>query len=240
MKLSIIIPCYNEEEGIAPLRNKLSPILDSLLTEWELELLFIDDGSKDKTCEKIKENFSKESYNAQIFKHEVNQNLGAAMRTGFSHATGDVIVTMDSDCTYDVEEIFSLLNEIKKGADVVTASPYHPLGGVENVPKYRLVLSRSISAIYRSLTNSKLHTYTALFRAQKKEVVQNISFKSNNFLATAEFLINAINNGYVVKEVPMVLRVRQYGVSKMRLLKVIRSHLKYVLFIIGSKFKRSA
>lgn len=237
MKLSIIIPCYNEEEGIVPLKNKLSPILDKLLKEWELELLFIDDGSKDNTCDKIKEHFSETIYNAQIIKHEKNMNLGAAMRTGFSHATGDVIVTMDSDCTYDVSGIFLLLDEIKKGADVVTASPYHPKGGVENVPAYRLILSSSISAIYRFLTNSKLYTYTALFRAQKKEVVQNISFRSNNFLATAEFLINAINKGYVVREVPMVLRVRQYGVSKIKLLKVIRSHLKFVLSIIGNKFK---
>src|SRR3989338_3237314 len=109
MKLSLIVPCYNEEEGISNLQKQLDPILDKLSKSYELELIFVDDGSKDNTLELLQQYFGQRKY-TQILKHEVNQNLGAAIRTGFSAATGDVIITMDSDCTYDPQEIFPMLD----------------------------------------------------------------------------------------------------------------------------------
>ena len=234
MKLSIIIPCYNEEEGIENLSLQLSPVLRKLSEEWDLELIFVDDGSKDRTNELLRENFTQDY--VKIIKHDVNKNLGAAMRTGFTNCTGDVVVTMDSDCTYSPETVLDMLNLMQGDVDVVTASPYHPHGKVQNVPEYRLFLSKSISALYRLVTGSKIHTFTALFRAQKKEVIDNIKFESHNFLATAEQLIYALQKGYKVKEFPTTLNVRQYGVSKMKLFLVIKSHFKFLLKLMGKRF----
>ena len=225
--LSIIVPCYNEALGIKNLYTRLSPILEKLQEEYELEVLFIDDGSKDNTLDLLKEHFGRQSY-TRILKHEVNMNLGAAMRTGFSRANGDIVVTMDSDCTYDPQEIFKMLEMMDDDTSIVTASPYHKDGKVENVPEYRLFLSRGISFIYRKLTKSDIKTFTALFRAQRKDVVKSVMFESNNFLATAEMLIYALMKGHKVKEFPTTLHVREYGVSKMRLLGVIKSHLKFI------------
>jgi len=238
MKLSLIVPCYNEEEGINNLQNQLDPILEKLSKSWELELIFVDDGSKDNTYDLLQQHFGQRKY-TRILKHEVNQNLGAAMRTGFSTATGDVIVTMDSDCTYDPKEIFPMLDMLKDDISVVTASPYHPLGGVENVPKYRLFLSKSITLIYRILTGSKIHTFTALFRAQRKEAVKDVNFTSNDFLATAELLIHALTNGQKVVEYPTVLHVRVFGSSKIKLLKVIWSHTKFIPKVIKMRWNGS-
>jgi dolichol-phosphate mannosyltransferase len=235
MKLSLIVPCYNEEEGMENLHDKLTPILKELSEKWELELLFIDDGSLDKTLEKIKQFFGNLEY-AKIIKHETNQNLGAGIRTGFKHSTGDVIVTMDSDCTYDPNGIFDMLNLLDDETSIVTASPYHPQGGVKNVPQYRLFLSKSITNIYRVVTGQKIHTFTALFRAHKKEVI-NIPFKSNDFLATAEHLISSVTRGHKIKEYPTILNVREYGVSKMRLFRVIKSHTKFVGKLVGKKLR---
>ncbi|MBI2145796.1 glycosyltransferase family 2 protein [Candidatus Woesearchaeota archaeon] len=236
-KLSLIVPCYNEERGIQNLYHQLAPVLDKLEKEYSLEVIFVDDGSKDQTVALLQQFFSGKKY-VQIVRHEVNKNLGAAVRTGFAHATGDIIITMDSDCTYDPQGIFPMLQLLDRGTSIVTASPYHPLGGIRNVPKYRLFLSKSITGIYRFLTGAKIYTFTALFRAQRKEVVQNILFKSNDFLATAEILVSALNQGHHVKEYPMVLSVREFGESKMKLLNVIWSHLKFATSLVPQRIKR--
>lgn len=233
-KLSIIIPCYNEQEGIENLHNQLSPVIKNLEKNWNLELIFVDDGSTDRTNELIKKYFGSLDY-TKIIKHDKNRNLGASMRTGFESSTGDVIITMDSDCTYDPKDIFKLLELLDENTDIVTASPYHPKGEVKNVPEYRLLLSKSISSIYRILTKSQIHTFTALFRAHKREVIENIKFKSNNFLATAEILIYALMKGYKVKEHPTTLHVRKFGCSKMKLFLVIKSHLKFVIKLIKER-----
>jgi dolichol-phosphate mannosyltransferase len=234
MKLSIIIPCYNEQEGINYLYTQLNPILEILEKTWKLELIFVDDGSTDKTNKLIREYFGKLSY-IKIIKHHKNRNLGASIRTGFENSEGDVIITMDSDCTYDPKEIFKLIELLDEETDIVTASPYHPKGRVKNVPEYRLLLSKSISLIYRVITKSKIHTFTALFRIHKRKVIENINFKSNNFLATAEIIIYALMKGYKVKEYPTTLQVRKYGCSKMKLFLVIKSHLKFVIKLIKER-----
>ena len=232
MKISIIIPCYNEEEGIAPLVSRINPVFEGLKREYYAELVFVDDGSRDKTNELLHEHY-KNINNVKIVKHEVNKNVGAALRTGFANATGDIIVTTDSDCTYAPEEIPSLIQILLgSDADIVTGSPYHKDGKVENVPNYRLFLSKSISLIYKFLTWRNIATFTAIFRAYKKEAINSIQFKSDNFLAPAEILIRAIFNGNQIKEYPTTLHVRKYGVSKMKLLKTIKSHLLFVPYVI--------
>ncbi len=228
--LSIIIPCYNEADGIPQLSEKLTPILHQLQTPYQLELLFIDDGSTDNTSALLKQHFP-QPY-TKIIKHDTNKNLGASIRTGFAHATGDILITMDSDCTYDPQEIFALLNLLDEQTSLVTVSPYHPLGKVENIPKYRLWLSKSISWIYRHLTGENIYTFTALFRAQKKHLAKTITFQSDNFLANAEILIYSLLQGHTIKEHPSPLHVRKYGQSKMRLFIVIKSHAQFVLKIV--------
>ena len=225
--LSIIIPCYNEEQGIPYLKEQIDPIILKLQGIYKVELLFVDDGSSDKTLALLKNIFGNRDY-VSIIPHKVNQNLGQAIRTGFEAAIGDIIVTMDSDCTYSPQGIFEMLNMLDEETDIVTASPYHPKGGVLNVPMYRIFLSKSITIIYKILTFSNIHTFTALFRVQKKHIAKKIPFISNDFLATAELIIYPLMVGYKVKEYPDVLNVRKYGQSKMRLLQVIKSHFFFI------------
>lgn len=234
--LSIIIPCYNEELGINNLKEKLDPILIKLKEKYLIEIIFVDDGSKDKTLGLLNETFGNRE-NVKIITHERNMNLGQAIRTGFSHAEGDLIATMDSDCTYDPKGILEMLDILEQNpsVDIITASPYHPKGGVDGVPKWRLSLSFGISLIYRIITSSNIKTFTALFRIQKKEIAKKINFKSNDFLATAELIIYPLLLGYKVVEYPTVLHVRQFGQSKMRLALVIKSHLFFIFKLIKMK-----
>jgi dolichol-phosphate mannosyltransferase len=163
----------------------------------------------------------------KFLKHQTNSGLGAAMRTGFSNANGDILVTVDSDGTYKFSEIPALLELLTPEVDIVTASPYHPAGGVIGVPSHRLFLSKGSSFLYRILVSWRVHTYTCLFRAYRAEVVKTIDFKSDGFLAGTELLIHAMLKGYKVAEFPSVLHRRMYGVSKAKIMQTILSHLRF-------------
>jgi dolichol-phosphate mannosyltransferase len=143
-----------------------------------------------------------------------------------------VIITTDSDGTYRFGEIPKLMSRMRDDVGIVTASPYHPEGGVANVPSYRLVLSRGSSLIYRTLVDPRIHTYTALFRAYRSDVINSIEFTSDGFLAVAELLVNAKLAGYRVVEHPAVLHSRVAGMSKAKLVRTIVAHIKFQLHIL--------
>ena len=235
--LSIIIPCYNEEDSLPHLFNQLSTVIRKIKKIYKIELIFVDDGSTDKTY-KILTKFKKNNKNVKILRHKRNMNIGAAMRTGFRYASGDIIVTIDSDCTYDPKEIPNIVRELN-GADIVTASPYMPGGKVINVKPHRLFLSNIVSRIYSILVGKKIYTFTSIFRAYKKETAKTIKFKSNNFLSLVEILINSLERGKRVVEYPTTLKSRLYGQSKMKLFKTIKSHMKFMMFIVWRKNENS-
>jgi dolichol-phosphate mannosyltransferase len=225
--VSIVIPVFNEEDGIAQLKDKLLQLRGLLAHEFDLEFVFVDDGSHDRTVERLKEQFVPGQTPCQVIEHRTNQGVGAAFRTGFRHSNGLLVCTIDADCTYSPEGLRSLLTALRDtGSDISVASPYHPKGGVEGVPAWRLLLSQGCSALYRWLSPLKLYTYTSIFRVYKSEVVRTVPFKSNGFVSAAEILIAAGRQGYKVTEVPMVLRARAIGRSKMKVMRTVVTHLK--------------
>lgn len=227
--VSIIIPCFNESEGIEALKQKLLPVLAKLRLLRPVELIFIDDGSTDDTFFKLQRNFSQ---CALIVRHQKNQGLSAAIQTGITHSTGTIICTADSDCTYDPQQLLPLLSLMDEDVDIVTASPYHPKGLVNNVPAWRLFLSKGLSQIYRLVLPDKLYTYTSMFRAYRREVLETIPITHPGFLGLVEILAEAVLRGYKVVEYPAELRSRVFGQSKLRIARVIWSHLKYISKLI--------
>lgn len=222
--LSIIIPCYNEEEGIPQLIEQLHSVTDLLAKQFEPEIILVDDGSVDKTYELLHHHFE-DNPAVKIIKHKKNKNLGAALKTGFNHAKGDIVATWDSDCTYPFSLLPEMLKLLDKDAHIVTVSPYHPLGKVENVPAWRIFLSKSSSKMYKFLLNSGIDTHGAMVRVYKREVLDNVGSDADNFLYVPEILVKALLKGYKVKEVPATLRVRKFGVSKMKMVNTIKGHL---------------
>jgi dolichol-phosphate mannosyltransferase len=253
MNLSIIIPCYNEAQNIPFMRKQLLPVLASLdvrvpaqvahtaSVASTIEVILVDDGSTDETLAQLEALAAETSENAgsqspagvqcplevRVVRHRRNRGLGAAIRTGFERACGDIIVTTDSDGTYPFAEIPSLLTYMEPGVDIVAASPYHPAGGVAGVTPFRLLLSQGASLLYRILLDWHLHTYTAMFRAYRREVVAHVPSTADGFLMPAEFLANAILMGYNVVEYPTVLHVRRHGQSKARVARIVLAHLRF-------------
>jgi dolichol-phosphate mannosyltransferase len=227
--VSIIVPCFNEAEGIESLKKKLLPVVEQLRFSRTTELIFVDDGSTDDTFLCLKQNFGQE---AQIVRHPRNRGLSAAISTGLTYSIGEIICTIDSDCTYDPQDLIELLKMMRSDVDVVTASPYHPQGSVKNVRAWRLFLSQGSSLIYRIVLPQKLYTYTSMFRAYRREVLETITISQPGFLGLVETLVEAILSGYKVVEYPTQLSSRVYGQSKLRVVRVIWSHLKYISKLI--------
>lgn len=232
MEISIIIPCFNEEDNIPQLAVRLKPVVAQLRqTGQHVELVFVDDGSSDATFERLQAAFADDP-DTQIVRHPHNRGLGEALRTGFTAARGQVIVTTDSDGTYDFASIPRLLAALEHDVDIVTASPYHPQGGVGVLPAYRLALSRGCSLIYRLLVDRRIYTYTAIFRAYRRAVLENIDWGSRGYLAVTQMLVEARLKGYRVAEVPLILNVRRYGQSKAKVARIMRDHLRYQMRLL--------
>jgi len=231
MNLSLIIPCFNESDNIAEMREQISGIRPELELRGPFELVLVDDGSSDDTFTQLSVAFA-DWDNVTIIQHERNRGLGAALRTGFAHARGEIVVTTDSDGTYPFATIPALLDLLRPGIDIVTASPYHPAGGVDGVPAYRLLFSKGASFMYRVLLDPRLHTYTAMYRAYRREVIERCPTTSDGFLMVTELLVGALLEGYRVAEYPATLRVRRYGQSKARVWQITRSHLRFQAHVL--------
>jgi dolichol-phosphate mannosyltransferase len=230
MDLSVIIPCYNEAENVPKIQRELLPVLAWLAKTSSVEVIFVDDGSQDNTWQAFHAAFANKkiaNLDFRFEKHEHNRGLGAALRTGFAAARGNVVMTTDSDGTYAFAEIPSMLSSLKPDMDIVVASPYHPKGKVVGVPAYRLLFSRGSSMIYRLLVSWNLHTYTSLFRVYRRHVIKSIQFESDGFLAGTEILVKAMLAGYQFSEYPAVLYSRVFGESKAKIMRTIKAHLRF-------------
>ena len=236
MDISIIVPCYDEIDNVTKLVSELIPVTQKLAANQTVELILVDDGSTDGTLSSLQEYLGDNSVLNEISvkfeRHSQNLGLGAAIRTGFAAATGQIIVTTDSDGTYKFENIPFLLQHLTDEIDIVTASPYHPGGEVVGVSGNRLLLSKGSSLIYRILVDWKIHTYTCLFRAYRRTVIENIFFTANGFLAGTELLVKAMVAGYRVIEFPATLHSRSYGVSKAKIVRTIWAHLQFQTLVL--------
>ncbi len=226
-KLSLVIPAYNESEGVRQTAQAVRALVNYLNKNYDTEVIFVNDGSKDNTAALLTAEFANDP-NVRVVSHDTNRGMGAAIRTGFQNAQGDIIVTTDFDGTYPLNTIPQMLARMRVDqADLITASPYHPNGMVEGVPGYRLLFSFGASLLYRLLVSWRIHTWTALYRAYSRRVIDAIQFESNDFLAGTEILVKALRAGFRVTEFPTTLHVRTFGQSSLRIARVTRSHLKY-------------
>jgi polysaccharide deacetylase family protein (PEP-CTERM system associated) len=222
--VSIVIPCYNEEPSLPYLANTLRSVESVLAENYDPHFIFVDDASKDNTFVRLTELFG-DKPNFSILSHEENQGVAAGIMTGLRAAKTDIVCSMDCDCTYDPHELANMLPLLGEGVDLVTASPYHPKGGVRNVPGWRLFLSKGASWLYSCALHSKLHTYTSCFRVYRRASFVGMELKERGFLGVAEMLGRLDLTGGKIAEYPAVLQVRLFGFSKMKTVRTIFGHL---------------
>lgn len=220
--VTVIIPCYNEEAGLPVLLERLRAMHAAPgLAAWRY--LFVDDGSNDGTFAALLRAQRADRW-IEVLRHPDNMGLGAALRTGFAHARSPIVCTIDSDCTYPPERLPELTALLGAGTHIATASAWHPAVVDSSIHGFRLFLSRSLSRIYKLMVGEDVYTFTCLFRAYQREVIEQVRFRSNGFAAVAEIMVRALLSGYRIAEVPMPVEYRKYGESKMKVREAVLAH----------------
>lgn len=236
ISLSLYIPLFNEEEGVEYLKKELSSVLNRIKSLANLRIILVNDGSTDKTPILIENFFTGEDY--KIIHHETNKNLGGFLNTALKDCTSEYIGFLDSDCTYHPKIIIEMITKIQDGYDIVNASPYHPNGGVQNVDKVRLFLSRSVNNIYKIISGKNFYTTSSICKIYRTNLVKDIKLTRKNFVSITELFTKSILHTEKIYEFPCVLNVRKYGTSKMNIFDNIKDHIKYLFHYLRYKYEK--
>jgi len=206
VKLSIVIPAYNE-------KNTIKEVIERVrATPYDKEIIIVDDGSIDGSREILKE--IENNPDLKIFYHEKNTGKGAALRTGFRYVTGDIVIIQDADLEYDPVEYGNLIKPILDGkADVVYGSRF--LGGPHRVLYYwHSVANRILTTFSNIMTNLNLTDMETCYKVFNREVLQNISIKSNRFGVEPEITAKVARLDARVYEIPISYSGRKYSEGK--------------------------
>lgn len=237
--VSVVVPLFNECECVDTLTASLAQVEQQLGDRFDLEFLLVDDGSTDGTPALLKAAVG-DDRRYRVIEHGFNRGIAAAITTGISAASHEVIVSLDCDGSYDPLLIGEMVPLLTPDVDLVTASPYHPAGSVDNVPLWRLRLSRLASQLYGLACRHKLSCYTSCFRVYRRSAVVDVQLENERFVGVAELLCKVLQQGGRVVEHPARLRSRVAGHSKMRVVRASLGHLKLIARIAADRLRAPA
>ena len=208
MKLSIVIPTYNEQNTI----NSLVNYVQAVKYPIEHEIIIVDDASIDRTYEKeflIKIKNKQEDRNIRIFKNRINRGKGYSLRKGIKRAKGDVIVIQDADREYDPHEIPKLLEPILKGeSDVVYGSRFLNNPYPEGMSFKSLMANKFLTMLTNILYGLKLTDMETCYKVFKADIVKGLKLKANRFTFEPEVTALLAKRNVKIKELPITYHGR--------------------------------
>ena len=211
VKVSVIVPAYNEEGNI---REILWMLMDVEQVLPSMEVIVIDDGSTDGTLEEV----AKFSSRVKLLKHEKNRGKGAALATGFDEATGEVVVVQDADLEYSPYDIPRLVKPILSGeADVVFGSRFE--GTREGMKFMNYVGNKVLSLTTKLLYGEPITDVMTGHKVFAKRVIKSIDLTEDGFKIEPEIAAEVFQGGWRYAEVPITYTRRKLGKSKFRFFK---------------------
>lgn len=228
LAVSIIIPAYNEEKTIGDVISETSSIMDGLQIPYEI--IVVDDGSTDKTGQIAS------TYKAIVLSNEKNYGKGYSLRRAFQHASGDIIVTIDSDGEHKPKEIPDLIEPLFNGTDIVAGSRF--LGSQGRATTHLNVIGNFLfNTAIMALTGKVVTDSQTGFRAVKRYVLDSLNLESDGYEIETEITVKGLRNGFSFKETPITVERRKYNVSKLKLLSDGTRILKTILKAKVAKIK---
>ena len=220
--VSVTVPLFNEEENVARLYQELSSVMIGMKCEYEL--IFVDDGSQDRTVQNLAR-ISRNDPSVRIIEFRRNFGQTAAMAAGLEHAQGSIVITMDGDLQNDPSEIPQMIAKLEEGYDLVAGWRKNRQDKLIS----RKLPSKIANKIISKFTKVKLHDYGCSLKVMTKEVAKGIKLygEMHRFIPAL-----AAEMGARIAEVPVNHRARQFGKSKYGISRTLR----VILDLITVKF----
>ena len=207
MKLSVVIPVYNEQATIEQVVARVQAV------DLDKQIILVDDGSTDGSSAKLVELAAAENVEALV--HERNQGKGAALRTGFAAATGDIVIVQDADLEYDPREYPQLIAPILEGkADVVFGSRFVGGGSHRVFYFWHFLGNRLLTLLSNAMTNLNLSDMETCYKVFRREVIQSIQTRENRFGFEPEITAKVARAGCRIYEVGVSYAGRTYAEGK--------------------------
>ncbi|MEK7160105.1 MAG: glycosyltransferase family 2 protein [Patescibacteria group bacterium] len=232
MKLSIIVPVYNEENTILEVISNLEKLVIPAVSK---EVIVVDDGSTDKTREKLKNIKS-----AKIILHQKNQGKGAAVKTGIKNASGDYIIIQDADLEYDPEYIKTLILPIKqRKTEVVYGTRLKRMPHLFGEEKTLQFLTHYLGNRFLSLVTSVLYgqwitDMETCYKLFPKNALSGVKLNARGFEFEPEITAKLIKKGYKILEIPIKVIPRGYDEGKK--INTLRDGSKALLYLFKYRF----
>lgn len=215
MKLSVLVPVYNEERTLEEVVRRVCAV------PMPKEIILVDDGSKDRSREilaRLKDQSERTNdplNQIKIFLQPENQGKGAAIKTAISHVTGDIVIVQDADLEYDPKDYPSLLEPIQDGsADVVYGTRFAGGGAHRVLFFWHSLGNRTLTLLSNMLTNLNLSDMEVGYKVFRSEVLKGIELKSNRFGFEPEITVKLAKKRCRFYEVPISYHGRTYEEGK--------------------------
>jgi dolichol-phosphate mannosyltransferase len=234
MKLSIVIPAYNESESIT---ETLTTLYDRLKqTTIPHQILVINDNSKDNTLE-VLQGLQVTIPTLDILTNAGPNGFGYAVRKGLENFNGDVVAIMMADLSDSPEDLVTFYNKILEGHDCVFGSRWIKGGKVYDYPRHKLIMNRVFNTMVRIVFRLRYNDLTNAFKMYRKETIEGIKpFLSPHFNLTLELPLKAIVRGYTYTVVPNSWTNRKFGVSKLKIKEMGSRYFFIFLYCLIEKF----